>query len=263
MFKNKAVAISLLLLSTQARATGAVAGATEITQILNNAQLMMQMTEAQQQTVTQLQNLYLVYDTAKREIEHMKQIGEEVAGMSEKARMAELNRLADVIFRTERVNGNLDDLSHKLESRMQEAYQSDKTMQEYVVSQGEAIARNEKRAITRVEEEKAMISALQEDSAAIQKLSRQITSTAGTQQSLGLMNTQLNQALVSLQRLTAVVQAGQDNAAKANAEADEVLRAKSAEKFLQHRNAQGVDIESEALREFDPKNANRLSDKKL
>ena len=73
------VASSFIATTTTARATGMVAGATEITQLLNNSQLMMQFMEAKTQTMTQVKQLYEVYKSAEREIKHLQSIGSDVA----------------------------------------------------------------------------------------------------------------------------------------------------------------------------------------
>ena len=84
---------SAMMFSTSANATGAIAGATEITQILNNSQLLMQVLEAKSQTVAQVKQLYELYKTAEREVLHLKSIGSDVARLATMAKEKDLKNL--------------------------------------------------------------------------------------------------------------------------------------------------------------------------
>ena len=183
---------SAMLFSTSANATGAIAGATEITQILNNSQLLMQVIEAKSQTVAQVKQLYELYKTAEREVLHLKSIGSDVARLATMAKEKDLKNLMKMINLTESIYGDVSGLGTRLETRYQEAYNQGLSIKDYILNEGKKVERKEKQAVARVQQEQSIIDNLKDDLNDISNLATKIPLSEGTQQSMGLMNTQLN-----------------------------------------------------------------------
>ena len=225
---------SAMLFSTSANATGAIAGATEITQILNNSQLLMQVIEAKSQTVAQVKQLYELYKTAEREVLHLKSIGSDVARLATLAKEKDLGNLMKMINLTESIYGDVSGLGTRLETRYQEAYNQGLSIKDYILNEGKKVERKEKQAVARVKQEQSIIDHLKDDLNDISNLATKIPLSEGTQQSMGLMNTQLNKLLVSMNRIGQIIQAGQENVKKAQDETDALLAAKHASKFAEN-----------------------------
>lgn len=228
-----AVASSLLATTQTAIASGGIAGATEITQLLNNSQLMMQFVEAKTQTMTQVKQLYEVYKAAEREILHLKSIGSDVARLAALAKEKDLRSLVKMIDLSESIYGNVKDLGGRLELRYQEAYKQGLSIKDYILSEGKKLERHEKQAVARVQQERNVIDNLQQDLKDIGELGSKIPLSQGTQQSLGLMNTQINHLLVAMNRIGQIMQSGQENVKKAQDESDALLQAQHAKKFAE------------------------------
>ncbi len=227
------VASSFIATTTTARATGMVAGATEITQLLNNSQLMMQFMEAKTQTMTQVKQLYEVYKSAEREIKHLQSIGSDVAKFAAMAKEKDLRNLIKMIDLSESIYGNVKDLGGRLELRYQEAYKQGLSIKDYILSEGKKIERQEKQAVARVQQERNVVDNLQQDLKNIGDMANKIPLSQGTQQSLGLMNTQINHLLVAMNRIGQIMQSGQENVKKAQDESDSLIQAQHAKKFAE------------------------------
>lgn len=232
-----AFASFMMMSATNVSASGAVAGATEITQLLNNSQLLMQVMEAKAQTVAQIKQLTELYSTAKREILHLKSIGDDVTRIARLAKEKDLKNLVKMIDLTESVYGNVSGLGNRLELRYQEAYNQGLSIKDYIQNQGKLIERKEKQAIARVKQEQAFVDHLKEDLNNINDLANKIPLSEGTQQSLGLMNTQMNHLLVSMNRIAQVMQASQENVQKAQAESDAIINERHGKKFAEQIDA--------------------------
>ncbi|KGH23043.1 hypothetical protein [Comamonas thiooxydans] len=225
------VASSMMVTTTTASASGAIAGATEITQLLNNGQLLMQVIEAKSQTVTQIRQLYELYKTAEREVLHLKSIGSDIARLASMAKEKDLGNLLKMINLSESIYGNVKDLGGRLELRYQEAYNQGLSIKDYILNEGKKVERKEKQAVARVEQERNIIDHLQDDLRDIGDLASKIPMSEGTQQSLGLMNTQMNKLLVSMNRIGQIMQSGQENVKKAQDESDALIQAQHAKRF--------------------------------
>ncbi|MEQ6436325.1 hypothetical protein V8Z74_15025 [Comamonas sp. w2-DMI] len=219
--------------SQNANASGAIAGATEITQLLNNGQLMMQVIEAKSQTVAQIKQLYELYQAAEREILHLKSIGNDVTRLARMAKEKDLRNLLKMIDLSESIYGNVSDLGKRIEVRYQEAYNQGLSIKDYIQNEGEKIERKEKQAVARVKQEQSIVEHLKDDLNDVADLATKIPLSEGTQQSLGLMNTQMNKLLVSMNRIGQIIQLGQENVKKAQEESDAVANARHAAKFAE------------------------------
>lgn len=263
MLKHKGFTAALIMffMVTSANAGGGgglVAGATEITQLLNNGQLLMEVSESQIHTANQIKMLLEMYEKAQRDLRHLQQLGNDVKNIATIAKERDLNRLTEMIRRTETLYGHLDGISTNLENRMQEAYQSGQSLAEYMKSQSLSIQRKEQVAVNRVKNEAQLIKAIQEDYDAVNSLANQITSTSGTQQSLGLMNTQMNKMLLSLNRLGQIMVASQENPEKSQKEVDELIQEQRSKEFTKELMQKREVVPANIFNNYDPRTGKSL-----
>ncbi len=254
------VAMFVSMLPMQVHASGAVAGATAITQLLNNGQLLMQVVEAKATTATVIKQLAELYKQAEREYLHLRSIGDDVVSVAKLAKEKDLNNLNKMLFLSERIHGDVNKLGVRIDTRIQEAYKKGVSIADYVKSEGDRIARKEKQAIVRVEQEQSIVESLKGDLNDISKLASDIPHSVGTQQSLGLMNTQMNKMLLSMNRIGQIIQAGQENARKAQEEADAVITEKRAKDFAAEIDKQNqLFNSSQGFLEFDGMSGKRIN----
>lgn len=264
MSQFKKAILSLVIVASFApmhvQAGGGVAGATEITQLLNNGQLLMQVVEAKATTATVIKQLAELYKQAEREYLHLRSIGDDVVSVARLAKEKDLSNLNKMLFLSERIHGDVNKLGVRIDTRIQEAYKKGVSIADYVKSEGERIARKEKQAIVRVEQEQNMVEALKGDLNDISKLANDIPLSAGTQQSLGLMNTQMNKMLLSMNRIGQIIQSGQENTRKAQEEADAVISEKRAKDFAAEIDKQNQQFNSsQGFLDFDGMSGKRLN----
>lgn len=211
----------------------------------------MQVSEAKATTITVIKQLQELYKQAEREYLHLKGIGDDVVSIARLAKEKDLNNLMRIIDLSERVHGDVSKLGTRLDTRIQEAYKKGVSIADYVKSEGDRIARMEKQAVARVEQDRNTIETLQDDLNDISKLARDIPLSAGTQQSLGIMNTQMNKMLTSMNRIGQIIQTGQENAKKAQEEADALIKEKRATDFASEIDQQNKQFnESQGFLEY-------------
>lgn len=248
-----------VIFSTNANASGGVAGATEVTQLLNNGQLLLQVGEAQTQTTTQINQLMQMIQQAQREILHLKAVRDDVVRLSRLAKEKDLANLKKMAVIYTGVHGDLKKLGKSIETRYQDAYQKGLSISEYVKQEGEKLSRKEKNAVARANVEQQIVANLEDDLSDISDLADKIPLAEGTQQSLGLLNTQVNKMLVSLNRVGQIMQASQENNKKAQDEADAALKEQHAAKYADLLKQRLEEANSQTIGpDFDPMTAERL-----
>lgn len=216
MLKKKILLVGFIAMNvaTSTFATGVVAGATEITQILNNAQLMMQVAEStkaavelEMQTAMQIKQLW-------HDAQNLKNLGESFADGNMRALQSEINSLTKVNAYSNKLHGGLTRLEQELKARQVEAMNSGLSMSEYVKEQGRLIDNRNGKAQIRIENERRLLKSIEEDHQMINKWAQQIPQNEGVQQSMGLLNTQMNHAVQQLSRVSDLLGQQNDNIGK-------------------------------------------------
>lgn len=193
---------------------GATGGSTEITQLLNNGQLMKQVIESVKttyeleiQTAMQIKQLW-------HDVQNLKNLGDNFTDDNMRVLQNEINALKNVKTHSSKLYGNLSDFAKELKARQVEAVKGGLSIFEYVKEQGRLIDNRNGKAQMRIENEKRLIKSIEEDFAMINKWAQQIPLNEGVQQSMGLLNTQMNYAVQQLSRVSDLLNQQNDNVGK-------------------------------------------------
>lgn len=196
---------------------GLTGGATEITQLLNNGQLMKQVIEStkaayelEYQTAMQIKQLYT-------DAQNLKNLGDNFGEGNIRVLKNEVNALSKVNTYSRSLYGSLNVLERELKARQVEAAKGGLTMEEYVREQGRLIDNRNGKAQIRLENEKRLIQSVEDDYEMINKWAEQIPRNEGVQQSMGLLNTQMNRAVQQLSRVSDLLNQQNDNIGKSEA----------------------------------------------
>ena len=251
MFRSKnwrlAVASALLVGSNIAWAGGGFAGATEITQILNNLQLVqvaMDGAVTAQKTVQQYSTQLQQYQTQLLNLRALDGLPPGMAGDSAKA-VNDMMRFKQALTS---LNGSLAQQSSIMDQRLAEARVGGKGWSGYVQQVAAEAASGNKRAIERLKYEESVLQQVQSDYQFARNLQEQIPATVGQHQSLQLLNTQMNRVVTQnakmLEVLSATVakQAQEEHKeaeAKARALADQELMRQRHQNIEQRQRAFG------------------------
>lgn len=193
---------------------GMTGGATEITQLLNNGQLMKQVIESAKttyeleiQTAMQIKQLW-------HDIQNMKKLGENFADDNIRVLENEVNSLKNVNKYSSQLYGELTQLANEFKTRQVEAIKSKLSISEYLKQQKKLIDNRNGEATIRLENEKRLIKSIEQDFEMINKWSKQIPLNEGVQQSMGLLNNQMSYAVQQLSRVSELLNQQNDNIAK-------------------------------------------------
>lgn len=197
---------------------GAISGgSTEITQLMNNGELMKQVVEAGKtsfelefQTGMQIQQLW-------HDVQNLKRLGANMYDSNVRVIQNELVGLQNVKSYSNRLSGGLTRLNEDLKARQVEAANGGLSTAEYVREQGRLIDSRNTQAEIRIENEKRLIKSIEDDYEQVQKWADQIPLNEGVQQSMGLLNSQMNRAVQQLSRVSELLNQQNNNVVKSEA----------------------------------------------
>ena len=221
MRKKKLLVVGLFVMNIASSALagvgGVTGGSTEITQLLNNGQLMKQVIESVKTTYqleiqTAMQIKQLWYDA-----QNLKNLGKDFVDGNMRVLQAEMNALQNINTYSNQLYGNLSAFEKELKARQVEALNGGLSMSEYVKEQGRLIDNRNGKAQIRFENEKRLMKSIEEDYKMINKWGQQIPQNEGVQQSMGLLNTQMNYAVQQLSRVSELLNQQNDNIGKSEA----------------------------------------------
>lgn len=223
MFKSNltavAVAVCLVLASGTASAGGGAltGGSTEITQIMNNGELIAQVRQ-QVATVNQLAQSYVVqYNQLREQI----LAGTKIAGLSISDVVKMKNDMEAYQKSLKTLGRDLGSLEQLFDTRLVEARLKNMSFSDYLASEATKVNANNQAAKARLERERAMARQVQDDIVQVKEYGRRVDSTVGVHESTQLLNGQMNlmlQQMTRLVTLTAEAQ-GSDKALQLNDEA--------------------------------------------
>ena len=200
MFKHKVakaavLAASAFLFSGGAHAGGGTAGATEATQIANNVELVAQLAQQVLIYKKQLEQ----YSTQLQQFARQNIDGAIINNVFTKpghnALARELTAATAGLKAFESLHGSVSSLSTEWQKRLVEASTAGISVERYIQIEAERIRKGNENAIKRMETEKRMMTAIEEDYALAKTWGSNIESQSGINQSLGLLNTQMNRML--------------------------------------------------------------------
>jgi len=251
MFRPKSrrllAALALLAGSSLASAGGVAAGATEITQILNNLELVKVAADGSitaqktvQQYLTQLQQ----YQTQLLNLRSLDGLPAGTVGDTTKA-VSDMLRYRQALAS---LTGSLQQQSGVMEQRMAEARLGGKGWNGYVQQVSADASSGNRRAIERLKYEESVLQQVQQDYQFARSLQEQIPATVGQHQSLQMLNLQMNRVVVQNAKLLEVVSASigkqahdeqEEAEAKARALADQELMRQRHQNIEQRQRAFG------------------------
>lgn len=200
MFKGKwvrviALAGTMCLGSGSALASGGGGGATEATQIANNVEL----AGALAQQILMYKKQLEQYTTQLQQFARQNIDGAVIQTVFTKpgnnALARELTAATAGLKAFEQLHGSVSSLSTEWQKRLVEASTAGISVDRYLQIEAERIRKGNENAIKRIETEKRMMTAIEEDYALAKTWGANIESQSGINQSLGLLNTQMNRML--------------------------------------------------------------------
>ena len=209
MFRSNAWSLAAALtLSITCGAAGAggggFAGATEVTQILNNLQLVqvaMDGATTAQKTVQQYMTQVQQYQTQRQNIRGLDGLPAGMGGDALKA-VNDMMRFKQALTN---LTGSLGQQSRIMEQRMAEARVGGKGWNGYVQQVAADAASGNKRAIERLKYEESVLEQVQSDYQFARNLQEQIPATVGQHQSLQLLNSQMNRVVTQNAKMLEVM----------------------------------------------------------
>ena len=236
---NSKVAAVLLALgvSTGVQAGGSLDNvASEATQLMNNAELVIQVKEQIKsnavqlnQYSTQLSQLWQQYKDGMNVGTYYTQLG--LGGLEKEMNTARETRQA-----YEKLFGSVDQLSTQWQQRMYEASTTGISLKDYVMNEADRIQKGNQLAIKRLEQERRVMTTIEEDFSLAKKWGDSISYQSGINGSLGLVNTQMNRMLQQNARMIQIMAQAQGSD-KARLEAKEAEAQAQTKTLLKQHNA--------------------------
>jgi P-type conjugative transfer protein TrbJ len=225
-------------------------GSTEWTQMANNAELVKVAVDGAQTAKTTVDKYILQYRQYENELYNLQKFAQLPQNIQHGVRS--LQDLRAYQARLERLQGSLSQQSQVFEKRFTESRLKGGTWEDYVASVREDASNKNQRAINRLQYEASVMNQVQSDYAAARELEPKIQESVGAQQSLQLMNTQMNRLVLQNAKLTEVMVASMSEQTIENARAAERdnadLRAKEAIRARQKAINESLDRNAKSLR---------------
>ncbi|NMG28367.1 hypothetical protein [Aromatoleum evansii] len=179
------VFVASALLHSPAHAGAAAGGATEVTQILNNIQLLMQSVTQEMQYATDVE--HLVVNT-------LQQVpGSDTSLLADVAKASNLLSSAQGATRSlESLKTDLGSLETHAQRRYDRFIASGLTWSDYVAREKEIAAQDRRRAKAVTQAEEAAMQRVKETWGSYQRYQREITTSQGEHQSMRILNGQMN-----------------------------------------------------------------------
>lgn len=235
-FNKAKIAAFGLVFCVAVSANAGSKGATEVTQLLNNAELVVQVKEQIKSNKKQLEQ----YATQLSQFRQQIQDGTNINPYYTKLGLVGLEKEIDKAHETrqayEKLFGTVDQLSTLWQQRMYEASTTGIPMAEYVKNEADRIQKGNELAIKRIEQERRVMSTIEEDFSLAKKWGDSISYQSGINGSLGLLNTQMNRMLQQNARMIQIMAQAQGSD-KARLEAKKAEDEAQAKTLMRQHNA--------------------------
>lgn len=215
-----------------AYAGGKVGGATEITQIANNVQLVASYLQQVTSYKKQVEQFLTQINQYQRQLTDAMNVNSLAKKIGLDGMMRDLNKIRETKKAFEKLHGSLDQVGRNFQGRFLEATQLNLSPDEYLRREIAKIRAGNDNAIRRLEDEKRMTDAVEEDFALAKKWGQQIDGQEGINASLGLLNTQMNRMLQQNARVSQML-AQANGSDKAMEEHERAERAERARRFFE------------------------------
>ena len=245
-----AAVLTTLVPPVYAGGGGMTAGATEWTQVANNAELVKVAVDGAQTAKTTIDKYILQYKQYENELTNLRKFAQLPENIQHGVRS--LDDLRAYKSRLERLHGSLADQQRVFEKRFTEARLTGGTWEDYVEMVNKDASNKNQRAISRLEYEQSVMRQVESDYAAARALEPKIQESVGAQQSLQLMNSQMNRLVLQNAKLTEVMVASMSEQTMENAKAAEKdnadLRAKETIRARQKAINENLERNAKSLR---------------
>lgn len=228
-FTTVAFATCLIFAGQSASASGGAltGGSTEITQILNNGELIAQLRQ-QVATVNQLAQTYVVqYNQLREQI----LANTKISGLSISDVVKMKNDMEAYQNTLKTLGRDLGGLEQMFDARLVEAKLKNMSFGDYVASEAARVNSDNQAAKARLARERTMVKQVQDDIVQVKEYGRRVDQTVGVHESTQLLNGQMNLMLQQMTRLVAMTAEaqGSDKAQEMNndAAAREAMRARA------------------------------------
>jgi len=230
---------------------GAISGgSTEWTQIANNAELVKVAVDGAQTARTTIDKYILQYRQFENELSNLRKFAELPQNIQDGVRS--LEDLRAYKGKLDRLHGSLSEQQQAFEKRFTEARLNGGTWEDYVNLVNKDASNKNQRAISRLEYEQSVMRQVESDYAAARALEPKIQESVGAQQSMQLMNTQMNRLVLQNAKLTEVMVASMSEQTMENAKAAEKdnadLRAKETIRARQKAINESLERNARSLR---------------
>jgi P-type conjugative transfer protein TrbJ len=218
-----------------ARAGGAIVGATEPTQILNNLQLVKVALDGATTASTAVSQYTTQIQQFQAQLANLQRLPQLPDGLGADSLRA-LNDLTRYRGALQQLTGSLGQQQSMMDQRIAEARLSGKDWGSYVASVAADAANKNQRAVERLKYEETVLQQVQSDYSFARELQGQIPATIGQHQALQLMNTQMNRLITQNAKLLEVMSAALAQRSETDAaEAESMTKSLTQQDLLRQR----------------------------
>lgn len=214
-----AAVLATLVAPAQAGGGGITGGSTEWTQVANNAELVKVAMDGAQTAKTTIDKYILQYKQYENELTNLAKFTQLPENLQHGVRS--LEDLRAYKSKLEQLHGSLSEQSRMFERRFTESRLNGGSWDDYVTAVRADASNKNQRAINRLQYEQSVMDQVQSDYAAARAMEPKIQESVGAQQSLQLMNTQMNRLVLQNAKLTEVLAATMQEQTIQNARAAE------------------------------------------
>lgn len=224
IYKSLTVAFCSSILVVTAHAGGGfTGGSTEITQLMNNGELMANVSQTTKVAITQVNSYIKQIQQYAEQLRSGQQLIGRITGLPVAEFSRELQRAQELSRMLQSVNGSTAQLRQVFDSRRVEALQRGLTMTQYVERENERIESGDQRARQRLEREEKLMQEIQKDYEYTKEVGEQISGTVGIHQSMQQLNLQMNKLIQQNARMMELT-SNALNSDKAQQERDRMVK---------------------------------------
>ncbi len=199
-------AIAVIASSPASIAASSVAGALEPTQIMNNLELVKVASDGAITAAKTVEQYRLQIEQYQTQVTNLMKLPNLPAGLATDALKA-YNDLTGFKSALTKLQGSLTMQTGAIEQRLTEARLSGRNWQSYVQNVASDVANQKSRAIERLKYEEKVLNQVQSDYDFARNLQSQIPATVGQQQSLQMLNAQMNRVITQNAKMLEVISA--------------------------------------------------------
>lgn len=205
--KKLAMSFAVMVLSSVAApvyAGGPAGGALEVTQWFNRGTMLSQLEQQIQQVAALASQYSTQLQQYQTQIKAGLNISDILPGVNLQGLVTEVNNVTKFKKSLDAIAGDVSMLSTDWKGRLIEAQMGKMTLSQYAQQQSDQLAQGNQRAIARIQNEQRMFAAVQDDYDVANQYASKISQTSGVQESMGLMNTQMNRLIQQNARMVAL-----------------------------------------------------------